>query len=201
MHTRILTVVATVLALACVGCSKEDDATKQALIKAGFSEKAAAELSGMNMTREEINNVVEARRNGLDETSVVSMVKAMHDEDLTFVIGEETGLLVSAGMSPMAVTQLVQMGAVPRWADDIRALKEFGVDDVTVVEMAKIKFVDKKDILSGGEYARLKQFGMSDAGLLAFARKSGTAQQVDAIAQDLAKGKPEGEAMQAAGIK
>jgi hypothetical protein len=93
------------------------------------------------------------------------------------------------------------MGAIPRWADDMRALKEFGVDDVTIVEIAKLRFVENKEILSGGEYTRLKQFGISDAGLLTFARKGGTPQQLETLARELAMGKPEAQAMQTAGIK
>ncbi|HVK37521.1 MAG TPA: hypothetical protein VNA88_03230 [Candidatus Kapabacteria bacterium] len=201
MHTRALFVAAIAFALVAVGCAKEDDAAKAALRAGGFGEPAAAELSRMELTKEEVDNLVKARQNGLDEASLTSMVKAMHEEDLRFVIGTETQLLTQAGMGATAITQLVQMGAIPRWADDMRALKEFGVDDVTIVEIAKLRFVENKEILSGGEYTRLKQFGISDAGLLTFARKGGTPQQLETLARELAMGKPEAQAMQTAGIK
>lgn len=201
MHTRALIVAAIAFALVAVGCAKEDGAAKAALRAGGFGEPAAAELSRMELTKEEVDNLVKARQNGLDEASLTSMVKAMHEEDLRFVIGTETQLLTQAGMGATAITQLVQMGAIPRWADDMRALKEFGVDDVTIVEIAKLRFVENKEILSGGEYTRLKQFGISDAGLLTFARKGGTPQQLETLARELAMGKPEAQAMQTAGIK
>ena len=201
MHTRALFVAAIAFALVAVGCAKEDGAAKAALRAGGFGEPAAAELSRMELTKEEVDNLVKARQNGLDEASLTSMVKAMHEEDLRFVIGTETQLLTQAGMGATAITQLVQMGAIPRWADDMRALKEFGVDDVTIVEIAKLRFVENKEILSGGEYTRLKQFGISDAGLLTFARKGGTPQQLETLARELAMGKPEAQAMQTAGIK
>jgi hypothetical protein len=201
MQTRAYIVVAIALATGIAGCSKEDAAVKGKLTQGGFTEQTAGELSRMELTKEEADNLVKAKQNGLDEASLTSMVKAMHDEDLRFVIGTETQLLTQAGMGATAITQLVQMGAIPRWADNIRALKEFNVSDVTIVEIAKLHFVDKKEILSGGEYARLKQFGISDAGLLAFARKGGTPQQLETLARELAMGKPEAQALQTAGIK
>lgn len=201
MHTRAFIVAAFALGIAVSGCSTEDPAVKGELRKSGFTEQTSGELSRMELTKEEVDNLVKAKQNGLDEASLKSMVAAMHKEDLRFVIGTETQLLTQAGMGATAITQLVQMGAIPRWADDMRALKEFGVDDVTVVELAKLRFVDNKEILSGGEYTRLKQFGMSDPGLLTFARKGGTAQQLETVARELAMGKPEQQALQTAGIK
>lgn len=200
-HFRALTAVAILLAIAVAGCAKEDEALKTRLKQKGFTEVPAAELSRLELTKEEEDNLAKAKQNGLDEASLVAMVREMHDKDLRFVIGTETQLLTQAGMGATAITQLVQMGAIPRWADDMRALKEFGVDDVTVVEIAKMRFVENKEILSGGEYARLKQFGMSDTGLLTFVRSKGTAQQLETVARELAMGRSEQQAMQTAGIK
>jgi hypothetical protein len=201
MHIRAFALTVFVLALGIAGCAKENEGVKSRLMQGGIGEASAKELSAMELTDEEVNNVIEAKKNGLEEASLVEMVSAMHKEKLPFIIGTETELLTKAGMSGTAITQLVQMGAIPRWADDIRALKEFGVSDVTVVELAKIRFVEDKEILSGGEYSRLKQFGMSDAGLLTFARKGGTPQQLETVARELAMGKPEQEAMNTAGVK
>ena len=64
----------------------------------------------------------------------------------------------------------------------------------------KLKFQEKKELLSGGEYGSMKTMGLSDAGLLTFARKGGTAQQLQQVRQDLALGKSEQEAFKAAGL-
>lgn len=201
MQTRAYTLVAITIAIAVAGCAQEDTEVKGQLKQQGFSEKASGELSRKDLTKEEVDNLAKAKSDGIDEASLNEMVEAMHDEDLRFVIGTETQLLTKAGMGATAITQLVKMGAIPRWTDDLRALKEFGVGDVAVVEIAKLRFVEKKEILSGGEYTRLKQFGISDAGLLKFVRGGGSAQQLETLARELAMGKPEAQALQTAGIK
>lgn len=201
MHMRSVILTIVVVCLAIAGCAKENPEVKEKLVKGGLSSATAAELSTMDLTAEEITNLVAARSNGLDDASLVDMVRTMHDDDLKFVIGDETQLLMKGGMGTTAITQLVKMGAIPRWSDDLRSLKEFGVGDVTVIEIAKLRFVENKEVLSGGEYARLKQFGMSDAGLLDFARRRGSPQQLEVVAEELAKGKPEKQAMQSAGFK
>jgi hypothetical protein len=201
MDSKALITFAIAIALGVAGCAQENDAVSTKLKQGGFTEKTARELSGKKLTDEEVNNLVSARKSGLDETSLVGMVDDLHENDLPFVIGTDTQILTQAGMSATAITQLVEMGAIPMWADDVRALKEFGVSDVTIVELAKLKFEQKKEILSGGMYGRLKQFQMSDAGVLTFARKGGDAQQLEVVARELAMGKPEQEALATAGVK
>lgn len=196
-----LPALALAAALLFSACATEDEGVTNRLKQGGFSEQSASELSRMSPTNEEVDNLLKARANGIDDASLVSMVRSMHKNDLTFVIGTESELLVKAGVSPTSITQLVEMGAIPRWESDVRALKEFGVADVTIVEIAKTRFVDKKEVLSGGEYARLKQFGMTDAGLLDFVRKGGTAQQLETVARELALGKSEAQAMASAGVR
>jgi hypothetical protein len=182
------------------GCKGEDPETKKAATSSGFSAESASELSTMNLTRDEMESIAQAKQSGLDDATLLAMTRSMHKRDLKFDIGFALQLLKQQGMGATAMMQLVDLGAVPRWADDIRALKDAKVDDVTIVELAKLKFQEKKELLSGGEYASLKAMGLSDAGLLTFARKGGTAQQLQQVRQDLALGKSEQEAFKTAGL-
>jgi hypothetical protein len=187
-------------ALLLGACSGEDAAAKKKLVDAGFSESAAGKLSGMNLTAGEIDNLSMAKRSGLDENAAVDMVKSEHDRNLKFDLGSELQIMVPQGISSTALVQLVDMGAIPRWGDDIRELKDVGMGDVTIVEIAKLRFKDNKEVLSGGEYGRLKRFGMSDAGVLAFARKGGNAQQLQKVSEALQLGKSEQAALASVGM-
>jgi hypothetical protein len=187
------------LALVLGACAGDNKAESN-LTQSGFSPETARELSKLNLDSNEINDLRNAHSAGLDGTSAVEMVKALHGRDLKFSIGEEIGLMLRDSMNPTVLTQLVQMGAIPRWADDIRAMKEWKISDVTITEISKLKFEQKKELLSGGEYGLLKKHGLSDAGVLEFARKGGTAQQLQAITLALDLGKPEPEAMKEGGM-
>jgi hypothetical protein len=109
-------------------------------------------------------------------------------------------MLMADSLSSTAATELVALGAIPRWEADIRALKQAGVGDVAVIELAKMRFEENKEILSGGEYANLKKRRMSDASLLNFARKGGTAQQLQQVTLAMDLGKSEQEALAEVGM-
>lgn len=188
------------LALLLGACSGEDAATKKKLVDAGYSDAAAAKLSGMDLTQGEVDNLASVKRSGLDDNAAVDMVKSVHDRNLKFDLAGDLQLMVPQGIGATALVQLVDMGAIPRWGDDIRALKDAGISDVTIVEIAKLHFKEKKEILSGGEYSHLKRFGMSDAGVLAFASKQGNAEQLQKVSEALQLGKSEQEALATVGM-
>jgi len=197
---RKLGAIALVATLVISGCDSSDPEVKERATQSGFSEQASAELAKMELTQDEMASIVEAKKGGLDDAAILEMVKSLHKRDLKFDIGFALQLLKQQGMGATAMTQLVDLGAIPRWADDIRALKDANVADVTIVEMAKAGFQEKKELLSGGEYAQLKSVGLSDAGLLTFVQKKGTAQQAQKLSQELALGKPEQEALKGIGM-
>jgi len=182
------------------GCDSGDPEARQQMIQTGLSEKAAAELSRMGVTTEEMQSIAEAKKGGLDDASIVQMVKSVHEHDLKFDLGFSLQILTQQGIGATVLTQLVDMGALPRWGDDISALKAAGVSDVTILEMAKLRFQEHRDLLSGNQYASLKRFGLSDAGLLTFARNGGTYQQIQELSRELALGRPEQEALRSVGM-
>lgn len=200
MNTILKAVVVLMGIVAMSGCDQADPEIQKRAASSGFSQQAAGELSRMNLTKEEMESVAQAKRGGLDDASVLAMVRILHERDLKFDIGFSLELFLQQGLGATVLIQLVELGAIPRWADDIRALKDAKVGDVTIVEMAKLALVEKKEMLSGGEYAQLKTFGLSDAGLLTFVKRGGTRQQYQKLAESLALGKPEPEALKTIGM-
>src|SRR5687768_16284599 len=82
MRMRSTVLVASILLLGCIGCEKENPEVKDQLKKGGISEQTASELSKMDLTKEETDNLIAARANGLDDASLALMVETMHDNDL-----------------------------------------------------------------------------------------------------------------------
>lgn len=189
------------IGLALVACDKIEEEAQNEFINAGFSQEAATQLSTMELDAEEIQQVIEARKEGINETAIISMVKSLDDQDLKFDLTPSAKSLLQAGVSNTTLTRLVEMQAVPRWTDDIRALKEVGVADVTILEVAREKFEKNKEVLSGNEYAMLKRRGLSDEGLLAFVRSEGDRKELQELADALQLGKPEQEALQLVGVE
>lgn len=197
---RVSGIAMAVAALILIGCDSGDPQAKEEMTKAGVAEDAASELSRMKLTPEEIQSIAEAKKGGLDDASITRIVKSVHGRDLKFDLGFNLQVFMQQGIGPTVLVELAELGALPGWAIDISALKDVGVSDVTILQLARLGFQEKKQLLSGNEYASLKKFGLSDAGLLAFAQKGGTYQQVQELTKQLALGKPEQEAMKMVGL-
>lgn len=193
--------MAIFLATALIACGNaEDETLKQQLVQQGFTQEKAAELSTMQLTDQEIQELGQAKRAGLDEAAAVEMVKSMHERNLTFDLGSTVEAMSPLGLSPTAMTQLTEMGALPNWADDIRAMKDAGIGEGTILEICTMKFKEKKSVLSGLEYATLKPVKMSDASILEFVRKGGTDVQLQEVRLQRQLGKSEVEALKAVGM-
>ncbi|MCC7437403.1 MAG: hypothetical protein IT211_02790 [Armatimonadetes bacterium] len=196
-----LRLIAMLLSATLIACGNgEDETLKQQLLQQGFTQEKAAELSSMKLTDQEIQELGQAKRAGLDEAAAIEMVKSMHERNLKFDLGSTVEAMSPLGLSPTAMTQLTEMGALPNWADDIRAMKSAGIGEEAILELSKMKFKEKKTVLSGLEYSTLKPVQMSDASILQFARKGGTYQQVQEIRLQRQLGKSEVEALKAVGM-
>jgi len=203
INMRMFQTIGAIICLAAVvvaGCNGSDPEIKKQAASSGFSENAAAELSAMHLNGDEMASVAEAKRGGMEDGAVLKMVKTLHDRDQKFDIGFALQLLKQQGVASDVLVQLVEMTAIPRMVDDLRALKDAKVADATLIEVAKLRFNEKKNLLPGSEYGQLKAFGISDAGLLEFMRKGGTESQLQQLSQDLALGKPEAEALKKIGM-
>ncbi len=183
-------------------CSEKiDENAKTSLAEGGYDEAESLELSKLQLTPEEVDQLAIAKRGGLDGTAAIDIVKAIHDEDLKFDLGLELQVLSGAGFSSTALLQLVKMGAVRHWEADLRVMKHGEIGESTIIKIASRRYVDKKDdVLSGNEYVILKKAGLSDVGIEAFVENGGTPQQLQQIDQALRMGESEPAAMKKVGM-
>ena len=196
-----LRLLAALIAATLIACGNaEDETLKQQLVQQGFSQEKAAQLSSMQLTDQEIQELGQAKRAGLDEAAAIEMVKSMHERNLKFDLGSTVEAMSPLGLSPTAMTQLTEMGALPNWADDIRAMKGAGIGEEAILELSKMKFKENKTILSVLEYSTLKPVQMSDASILTFARKGGSYQQLQEVRLQRQLGKSEVEALKSVGM-
>jgi|GEM_PF-1745314 len=186
-------------ALLLGGCGGDEQIQQQAE-KAGVGKQTAEELSTMKLTQDELASIATAKKAGIDDVTLLAMVKSEHNNNLTFTLGDMLAVLVRQGFSPTTLTELVKLGAIPRLADDMRALKDARVSDVAIIEYARLAMKENKKTLSGNEYGALKNAGLSDQGLLTFIRKNGNAQQFQTVQLQLSLGKSEAEALKEAGL-
>lgn len=184
------------------GCGEEVDETAQtSLEEAGYGTQSAAELSRLDLSAEEVEQLAIARRGGLDDAAAARIVKALHDDGLAFDIGMEMQTLAGAGFSATALVELVEMGAVRPWESDLRVMKHAGISEPTILAIARLKFEEESDdVLSGKDYERLKMSGLSDAAIEQFVREGGSRQQMQEIELAVRQGTSEQAALREAGL-
>lgn len=180
-----------------------DEGAKSDLVTAGFDTASAEELSKLNLSDEEVENLKQARQGGLDGTAATKVVKELREDDLQFDLGMEMQVLSGAGFSATALVELVRLGAVRHWESDLRVMKHAGIGESTILMIARHRFGDNKEknnVLSGNEYADLKTAGMSDVGIESFVKKGGTPQQLQSVQQSIRMGESEQAALEKAGL-
>lgn len=184
------------------GCGEDvNEQVKSDLVEAGYDDASAAEMSKLGLSSQEVEELKEARRGGLDGTAATKAVKSVHDDDLKFDLGLELQALAGAGYSATALVELVEIGAVRHWESDLRVMKHAGIGEPTILMIANRRFSEgKEDVLSGNEYAELKSAGMSDPGIETFVKKGGTPQKLQELQQRIRMGEPEQTAMQKVGL-
>lgn len=188
--------------LLLTGCGGEiDEATVTELTGSGYSAESAAELSRLDLSEGELEQLEIAKRGGLDDVAAAKIVKTLHDRELAFDIGMEMQTLSGAGFSSTALVELVEIESVRRWESDLRVMKHAGISEPTILMIARRKFVDEEeDVLSGRDYERLKTSGISDAGLEEFVKNGGTPQQLQQVEMAIRKGTSEQAALREVGF-
>ncbi len=205
-NNRLLSVYTLSLLLAAVtvigGCGKEVDENAQAnLEESGYSSDGAAELSRLELSPEEVEQLEIAKRGGLDDVAAAEIVRTLHDDELALDIGMELQTLSGAGFSGTALVELVEMGAVRPWESDLRVMKHAGISEPTILEIAARKFrEEKEDVLSGKDYERLKMSGLSDAAIEQFLKGGGSRQQMQEVELAVRMGTSEQAALREAGL-
>ena len=196
-------VVVLAMLVALVGCGEgePDQATVNELQGSGFSAEGAAELSRLDLSEEELQQLEVAKQGGLDDVAAARIVESLHERELAFDIGMEMQTLSGAGYSATALVELVEMGAVRVWESDLRLMKHAGISEPTILTIARLKFEEKEEsILSGRDYERLKMAGFSDAGIEEFVRNNGTTKQLQEVEMAVRKGTSEQAALREIGM-
>ena len=194
--------VLIVVSIGLVGCSEDvDDSAQTNLEESGYSPEGATELSRLDLSPEEIEQLEIAKRGGLDDAAAAQIVKTLHDDELAFDIGMEMQTLSGAGFSATALVELVDMGAVRPWESDLRVMKHAGISEPTILAIASRKFREEKDdVLSGKDYERLKMSGLSDAAIEQFLKNGGDRQQMQEVELAVRQGTSEQTALREAGL-
>ena len=188
--------ILVLLVLTIIGCGQNNDSVRNtplyhALHNAGCGDYTIASLVKLKITEDEAAQVIAMRNAGTSDPTVVSIFQINRRYAPSFVIGDAVARLRNAGVSDILLLDLVGLRALPDWTMDIVAMRNAGIDEQTIDELAVMKFKDGKPVLNGEELASIKSTGYSAEGIVTLTQRGITEEQVAKVIKLRNEGKAE----------
>lgn len=152
------------------GCHRVTQLDTTALDTSGMSFNAIQSLRGMDVTKDEVSQIIDARQAGLSDDDCVALVRLARSRKEPFHTGDDVAQLLRAGVSVSTVMQLAQLNQVAPWSGEAVAMRLAGLSDQIILEEAHRRSAGQA-VLSGASLAEFKNLGMREATLLQLVRR------------------------------
>jgi hypothetical protein len=166
-HPSLFLLVALLLV---AGCHRVAQLDTTALDTSGMNFTDIQSLRGMDITKDEVAQVIDARQAGLSDDDCVAVVRLSRERKEPFHGGDDIAQLLRAGVSESAVMQLAQLNQIGPWSGEAVAMRLAGLSDQIILEEAHRRSAGLPE-LSGASLAEFKNLGMREATLLQLVRR------------------------------
>ena len=172
--TGLALATASLAAALCVAaCRRVEYVSLRPLDEAGFNYTSIQQVEQLNVSKEEVPEIVKAYKGGLAEASCVELVRIAHGQKAKFLEGDAAAALHAAGMADDAVLELARLQQIASWSGEAQAIRLTGVSDGVIVALAARRAAGQP-ILSGVSLAKMKDAGMAEATLLELVNRGAT---------------------------
>jgi hypothetical protein len=163
--------VLSVLAVFLVcGCHRVEQLDTTALDTSGMNFSDIQALRGMDITKDEVSQILDARQGGLSDDDCVTLVRLARQRKEPFHAGDDVAQLLRAGVSEPTVMQLAQLNQIGPWSGEAVAMHLAGLSDQIILEEAHRRSAGLA-VLSGASLAEFKNLGVREATLLQLVRR------------------------------
>lgn len=153
------------------GCSKKQD--NQTLDSAGFGFTAIQTLRDLQVTDEEVLEVIKARQAGLTDATCLELVKQARARGAPFAGGDEVLTLRDYEFTEEEVLEFARVGQLGLWVGEVKAMRLGGIGKPLLMELTRQRAM-RKPVLSGVSIFRLKDAGYPETQILDFVREGMT---------------------------
>lgn len=170
-HASLRPLLLPVLAICLVcGCHRVAQLDTTALDTSGINFSAVQTLRGMDITKDEVAQIISAKQAGLSDDDCVALVHLARDRKEPFRSGDDVAQLLRAGVSESTVMQLAQLNQLGMWSGEAVVMRLAGLSDQIILEEAHRRSAGSP-VLSGASLANFKNAGMREATLLQLVRR------------------------------
>jgi hypothetical protein len=167
-------------ALVFGGCSKVRYVDMQPLEQAGMRYETTKQLRELNVTEEEVAELLLVKQVRLSDAACVELVQRARFRQQPFTDGDEISSLLGAGLKEAVVMELVRLNQLGLLAEEYKLMHQALMSDTLILTLARRR-AEGLPTVSGGALARLKNAGISEGALVELARRGITDAEADAI--------------------
>lgn len=178
MMRRLTICLIALLALA--GCKRKAD-TKP-LDQAGVRFTVIEKLHEMNVTDNEVAQVVKARETGMHDDNCMELVRMARARGAEFTAGEAVQTLAGVQFTEDEVMQLARQNQLGLWVGEVQAMRFAGVNKPVIMALARAR-AKGRPAISGPNVVRLQDAGFSDNEMIALIEQGTTDAQAAALAR------------------
>ena len=182
MSNRTLLAMLCAALLATSACKRSAD-TKP-LDEVGVAYTTIQSLQKLEVTEDEVAQIVKARSGGLSDHACLELLKQARSRGAPFAEGFAAANLRSAGMTEENILELGRLNHMGVWAGEAHALLLAGFRESTVMELARRRS-QGQPTMNSPSLAKLRNAGYSEDRILDAIRNGVTDADVDRVVKPL----------------
>ena len=168
------------LVLAVAGCNSTPQVDTSPLDQAGALFNGVEQLRQLEVTDDEVRQIVLARQAGISDQNCVDLVQLARRRGQPFSDGEAIAGLMRAGAQESTVMVLARLNQLGIRAGEAQAMKLAGLSDEIVLALARRRNAGQP-VLSSSKAAALRNAGLTNPQILSAIARGTTDAQADAI--------------------
>jgi hypothetical protein len=162
--------LAIALSLLIAGCKHLQPLDTKPLDAAGVGYDSIKKLEALDITRDEIAEIVKMRSAGFPDDGCVAIVQIYHQRGKPFNAGEMVAGLTQASVREDTILELARMAQLGLGAGEFQVMRLAGLSDAIILETAKHQAAGTPT-LSGLSLGKLKNSGLRPSTLLELVRR------------------------------
>lgn len=148
-----------------VGCHQHPLTDYRPLDQAGIWSSNIEQLKALNISDQEVAQVVKLKNAGISDDTCVELVSSAHSHKTTFTSADSAVSLAGAGFTEQQVIDIAHAGQLDAISFDAVTLKLIGLSDSTV-QMILHRHLTGQPIMASAEISELKNTGLSERQIL-----------------------------------
>ncbi|MGC1483508.1 MAG: hypothetical protein WA789_06935 [Candidatus Acidiferrum sp.] len=161
-YPRLLLGVCVVLA---AGCHQHPLTDYRPLDQAGMWSSDVEQLKGLNVSDQEIAQVLKLKHAGISDDTCVELVSTAHVRKNLFTSAESAANLAGAGFTEPQILEIARAGQLDAISIDAVTLKLIGLSDSTV-QLILQRHLTGQPIMASAEISELKNTGLTERQIL-----------------------------------